>query len=72
MRYVKSLTIDPRKTAALWQAALNLRISDRVLVRHRPYSGGAMIELACFIENVSFSLDVDAHTATVTYQFSPA
>lgn len=67
---IRTMTIQPEASDALWPQTLGRELGDRVIVRRRPL-GGAMIEQTSFVEGISWDINPDTGWKT-TWQLSPA
>lgn len=66
-RRITALQAMPSHTAGLWAPLLGLDLDTLVQVNRRPL-GGAVINLAAFIEQISWEIDPSVPSAAVTYQ----
>lgn len=67
-----TMTVEPKRAAALWILTLDLTISDRITVVHNSYVGGAALTKDCFVEHVAHSITTgDNMSWRTTYTLSP-
>lgn len=66
---VSTLTLNPAANPALWTAALNLDIGDRVTVKRR--TNAVTMAADFYVEQINHTGDMDASTWQVQLQLSP-
>jgi hypothetical protein len=66
------IVVDPLRQAGLLEAILNLEISDLVVVNRRPYTGGAVMTKACWIEGVQHDITMNPFSWRTTFTLSLA